>query len=60
MTLRDLPSDIRKLSCDPKGFWKTWQQEILNLQCDWRTAAKELLLHAEVKTVSGVQSADFD
>ena len=44
---------MRRLTCDPKGFWRTWQKEILQLKRDWKVGAKELLLKARVKGFVG-------
>ena len=41
--------ETRRLSCNPKGFWKAWREDILRLKHDWRTAAKELVLQVPVK-----------
>ena len=46
---------MRRLSCDPKGFWKSWQEDLLQLQRDWRVDAKELTLSARVKGHAGTR-----
>ena len=40
---------IRRLSCNPKGFWKAWQEDVLRFKHDWRTSTKELVLHVNAK-----------
>ena len=54
--LADKNSDtvvMRRLTCDPKGFWRSWQNEILQLQRDWRVGFKELMLKARIKGHAG-------
>ena len=43
----------RRLACNPKGFWRSWQEEILRPQHDWRISARELVLQAKVKSRAG-------
>ena len=47
---------MRRLSCNPKGFWTTWQREVLDPQRDWRVSARELVLTAQVKCVTGLHN----
>ena len=46
-----------KLSCDPKGIWEAWKEEVLHLQHDWRVSGRELLLQAHIRTINGIQNA---
>jgi len=45
------------LSCNPKRFWKAWQEKVLQLKADWRVSSKELTVDAHVKTTAGIQKA---
>ena len=47
-----LTAAVRRLSCNPKGFWKAWQEDVLQLQRDWRISTKEMVLSAAMKTSS--------
>ena len=47
---------MRRLTCNPKGFWSAWQREVLGLQDDWRLSAKELVLQAQLKCSTGVHA----
>ena len=46
-------SVTRRLSCNPKGFWSAWKEELLKPQHDWRISTKELILHARLKCTAG-------
>ena len=45
---------MKRLPCNPKGFWNSWQQSILRFQSDWRVDAKELVLDAYMKCRHGL------
>ena len=45
----------RRLSCNPKGFWHAWREDLLRPQHDWRISTKELVLQARVKSAVGKQ-----
>ena len=53
---RDVRSDVgmRRLPCNPKGFWSAWKQDILQFQTDWRKSERELLLEASMKCTAGI------
>ena len=58
LTVKDFTmTTLRRLTCNPKGFWKAWQDEVLRLTSDWRVSSKELALEAQVKTAAGIQNA---
>ena len=50
---------LRRLSCNPKGFWKAWRDEVLQLKADWRVSSKELTVDAHVKTTAGIQKVNI-
>ena len=59
LTVKDFTmTTLRRLTCNPKGFWKAWQDEVLQLTSDWRVSVKELALEAQVKTPAGIQNAN--
>ena len=43
----------RTLPCDPQSCWSEWQKEILQFQCDWRVATKEIVLEAQIRSPDG-------
>ena len=45
---------IRRLPCNPKGFWKKWREDVLRLHQDWRISAKELVLSATLKCAAAM------
>ena len=46
-------AETRRLTCNPKGFWRTWREEILKPHHDWRISTRELVLQVKAKSKAG-------